>query len=241
MEDASIMDARHEEKGQIQSDLPFFDGFPYLWIRVVPCLYHLSLLPASYSYSELLEFGRRQSLANKLRTCVVINSHCCVYFDSDGEEKLSESIPQGGLIITEKLKPYSALQESEELRRRKERLRAFQEKYKIDGTFFGDLAKGGRKATVDELLRLTGHQKDSRPNGLAQCISCREWKGECLDPNPIFQGWIMPVSCICENKNFCAGCGHLLHSRKLNANFYRIEDGQIIHIPAFPALSHRCG
>ena len=108
------------------------------------------------------------------------------------------------------------------------------------GYILGDLTKGGREATADEVGRLAGAGPEGRPRGLESCPTCGEWRGRCLDPSPTFVGKVMTVHCGCQNDNRCAACGGFLYERKLNANYYNPRDGQIWHVPGFSGFRHRC-
>ena len=48
-----------------------FDGYPYLSTRVVPAMYHITLLPVGLPEPTLVEAARRQVLANRLPVCLV--------------------------------------------------------------------------------------------------------------------------------------------------------------------------
>jgi hypothetical protein len=126
---------------------------------------------------------------------------------------------------------------------RAERLRGFLERHGLPrgGSLMGDLTKGGRDATSAERLRLGGRNSRGWPRGLTRCPTCGEPRGECLDPAPQFQGKRMRVDCRCAAQNRCAGCGHRLSSRKLNANYYDPADDTIWHVPGFAAFAHTCG
>jgi hypothetical protein len=104
----------------------------------------------------------------------------------------------------------------------------------------GDLTKGGREATVDEVGRLAGAGPEGRPRGLERCPACGEWRGRCLDPSPTFLGKVMTLHCRCQNDNRCAACAGFLYARKLNANYFNPGDGQIWHVPGFSGFRHRC-
>ncbi len=170
-------------------NLPTFQGFPYIWSRLVPSFYHLILLPRPYSLTNLVELARFQASANKLPTCLVLEHNKCIYYYSDGNGQPSEHIPRGGFIQFGRLRPPVELLLTEELVQRNEALKAFQNSLKRDGYLTGDLSKGGHRATSKELQKFGGMPpKNGVPTGLAQCSSCGDWKGECLDPNPHFQG-----------------------------------------------------
>jgi hypothetical protein len=104
----------------------------------------------------------------------------------------------------------------------------------------GDTTKGGRKPSETETRSLTGRQRHGVPLGLKQCARCREWRGECIDPNPLIGGLVVRVHCLCENRNLCARCGERFCERKVNANYYCEQDGTVWHVPGFSALKHRC-
>ena len=53
------------------SDIPLFDGFPYLVTRVSPGLYHIMLLPARVPH-ECQKLLIRQVEANRLDSCLVL-------------------------------------------------------------------------------------------------------------------------------------------------------------------------
>ena len=50
----------------------------------------------------------------------------------------------------------------------------------------------------------------------------------------------MRVHCRCENANRCAACGELLYERRLDANYYDLADDEVMHVPGFCGLRHRC-
>jgi hypothetical protein len=230
-------------KGFLTTPKPYaFDGYPYLATFLVPHLYHIILLPAGLSAGELREIARRQFEANRLETYLVIGSQECIRFQADGSPSKTDSPPQSDGWETDRLLPSKEFQMTEELKQRRVRLLELiaRESKKRYWTLAGDLTKGGRPATREEILRLSGAQDYEIPKGLVYCDRCGAWRGECLDPNPVFQGKIMKVHCRCENDNRCARCGRPLYEYKLNANYYNPEDGQIWHVPAFVAFNHRC-
>ena len=227
---------------QVKSlNLPAFEGFPYLTTRVVPSLYHLALLPRSFEPELLRHIARRQFAANRLETCLVFSADDCCYFGIDGTESRSDGIPRGGHAAFGKLRFCVELEHDDELQVRQRLLAAYvEERNRAGGYMLGDLTKGGRDATPDELGRLAGLGRNGVPRGLAQCAGCGEWAGECLDPNPVFKGKVMRVHCLCQNDNRCAACGGLLYDQKLNANYYEKSDGHIWHVPGFSGFSHCC-
>jgi len=217
-----------------------FDGFPYLVTRIVATFYHIILLPAEYGRSILMDIARRQVLANKLKTCLVFGMGEFVYFEEDGSTTPGDRIPKSTFVTSGRLIPCEEFVWTEDLERRRRDLAAFIRARARNAAFFGDLTKGGRHATGQELARFAGLDIDGTPKGLVVCDKCGGWQGECLDPSPEFQGQMMRVHCWCDNDNRCARCGRLLFEYKLNANFYDPRDGQIWHVPGFCGLDHVC-
>jgi hypothetical protein len=221
--------------------LPLFEGFPYLVTRVVPAMYHVMLLPAEASELELVLLARTQWRANRLETCLVTGVDRAWFISADGRDDLAQTPPRGGTLVTGHLKPARSWADSAELQARQRRLDAIvEEKRRKGGYMFGDLTKGGRDATADEVGRLAGAGPEGRPRGLERCPTCEEWRGRCLDPSLTFVCKVMTVHCGCQNDNRCAACGGFLYERKLNANYYNARDGQIWHVPGFCGFRHRC-
>jgi hypothetical protein len=222
-------------------NLPVFGSFPYLATRLVPALYHLSLLPGSFEPELLRHLAQRQVAANKLPTCLVFGSDDCLYYEIDGTEFRTDAIPHGGFVVSGKLRLCVEFENDDEWQIRQKLLAAYVDaRSRAGGYILGDSTKGGHDATPDEQLRLAGVRTGGVPRGLNECPTCGEWTGQCLDPNPVFKGKVMRVQCLCENDNRCAACGGPLHVHKLNANFFQKSDGQIWHVPGFCGLSHRC-
>jgi len=218
-----------------------FEGFPYLVTRVVPTLYHVISLPMGFPDSELHALTGRQVLANRLDTCLVLAAERAIYFDPSGDSRNSDTPPAGGSIMSGQLLPAVDFAQSEELRIRGEQLEEFAAASRASGGYLmGDLTKGGRAATNEELRRLAGTEVDGRPVGLQRCARCHSYRGMCLDPSENFRGQVMTVHCVCANHNHCARCGEHLYEHRLNANYYNPADGQIWHVPGFSGLSHRC-
>jgi hypothetical protein len=226
--------------GVSSSGFRTFDGYPYLVTRVVPTFYHLILLPADVSPDTLRDLARSQVRANHLPTCLVLGEDLCLYLAPEGGETVSEGIPRGGILVTDRLLLSTPIPRSTELAERCHWLQAFLETGPRTGALFEDLTKGGRLATPDEQVRLAGRSPSGVPNGLERCRRCGEWRGECLDPSEQFLGRLMRVHCRCENWNRCARCGERLYARRLNANYLNPDDGHIWHVPGFCALDHAC-
>ncbi|MDO8477182.1 MAG: hypothetical protein Q7W02_13490 [Candidatus Rokubacteria bacterium] len=219
------------------AQLPLFDGFPYLVTRVVPTLYHITLLPGGSGELELSLLARAQWRANRLDVCLVIGPERALYISADGIDRLDPKPPRGGVRITGRLKPSATWPDTADLRARQRGLDASVVKI---GYALGDLTKGGREANADDVARLAGAGPEGAPRGLERCPVCSEWRGNCLDPSPQFFAKLMTVHCRCANDNRCAACGQPLYEHKLNTNYYNPRDRQIWHVPAFCGLSHQC-
>ncbi len=218
-----------------------FDGFPYLVIRVVPALYHITLLPGEASEGDLAGIARTQWRANRLDVCLVLGPQRALYIDAEGHDRLSATPPRGGFLIAGRLRPPTAWVDTAEVQARQRRLASFLDAHTPkSGSLFGDLTKGGREAKADDVARLAGVGPDGLPRGLERCSTCGEGRGHCLDPSPHFFCQIMAVYCRCQNDNRCAACGQRLADRKLNANYYNLHDRQIWHVPGFSGLDHQC-
>ncbi|RIE05726.1 hypothetical protein [Candidatus Cryosericum terrychapinii] len=218
--------------------------FPYLVTRLVAALYHVMVLP-TIGEEALLAVAISQALANELDTCLVLGPDRCIYL-TNGQCRLSSSIPTDGILMTGSLKPsrrVSAWMPTDATYPARVAILAESiSSHPVSGAIMGDLTKGGRQATAEDLTRLGGLDAGAPgvPNGLVLCPVCHEYHGECLDPSPVFQGREMTVHCLCDNGNRCARCGGRLSERKLNANYYKPADGNIWHVPGFAALGHQC-
>lgn len=230
-----------EATRRLYPTLALFEGFPYLVTRVVPAMYHLILLPAGASELELVLLARTQWRANRLETCLVTGVDGAWFISADGLDELAQTPPRGGTLVTGLLKPARLWADTAELQARQGRLDALAATHRRKGGYLlGDLTKGGRDATADEVGRLAGAGPEGGPRGLERCPTCGELRDRCLDPSPNFVCKLMTVHCSCQNDNRCAACGEFLYARKLNANYYNPRDGQIWHVPGFSGFRHRC-
>lgn len=234
--------------------------YPYMVVRLVDCLFHVTVLPGDLDHADLWGITKAQAAANRLDTCLLLSEHEVLWFDQAGAERVSDAVPfpmfahWSSAAITGRLKTAVPLPSTLELERRKAILQAATTEYPRQraellkrrgmvppGDYLvGDLTKGGRDATPAELEALSGRQSSGVPMGLAQCSDCGAWKGECLDPSPEFSGKVMRVCCRCENANRCAACGETLYRFRLNANLYDVRAGAVVHVPGFSGLSHQC-
>jgi hypothetical protein len=219
--------------------------FPYLVTGLVSILYHVIILP-DVRHERLISAAASQYEANNLPTWLVLASDSAVRFASGRQCSLSSVIPSGGFLISGRIMP------THEVARwvatdptyavRTAMLAEGIESHPVSGGILGDITKGGRQASAEDLARLGGFSADAPgvPKGLLLCPVCHQYRGECLDPSPVFQSRVMTVRCLCDNTNMCARCGDHLYQRKLNANYYNPADGSIWHVPGFSALSHQC-
>jgi hypothetical protein len=99
-------------------------GVPYFVTRVVPALYHVILLPADRSDSDLLTFAQAQTHANRLDGCLVLAESRAVYVGVDNCVKESDIPPIGGVLVSGYLAPAIAFDDSDELRLRRAQLDA---------------------------------------------------------------------------------------------------------------------
>ncbi len=150
---------------QIDSTLCLaFDGFPYISTRLAPPIYHVILLPQDQSIDRLRVMVHCQAKLNGLLTCLALADDCGIYYDAEGFEETCMSTPQGGIIAFGGLKPLEKFTGTEELLLRATRLKAFADQHNPPGgCAFGDLTKGGRPASEDELVRLPGSQANGVP------------------------------------------------------------------------------
>jgi hypothetical protein len=221
-------------------NLPFFDGYPYLVVRLQPVFFHLSVLPTAWPVSKLRELTRYQAQMNDLPASLVLARDSAFYFRPDGTEHQGDLPPCGGTIVEGRLSLTEVFPQTAELGVRQLRLSAFVNTLKQTGYVLGDTTKGGRKPNELEARTLTGRQPNGVLYGLARCARCGEWRGRCIDPNPLLHGLLVDVHCLCENHNFCARCGQPMNKRKVNANYYVEQEDKIWHVPGFSVLKHRC-
>ena len=221
---------------------PFFEGYPYLVSRIDGILHHINLLSSEdNTFEDLERLAQAQTDANKFQVCLVLSEFSGGYFSSKRVPRFEKQIPKGGIFITGRLRLSVEQQLTEIFLRRKAELDAFiQRTSPRPGYLMGDIQKGGREATHEELICLRGVQENGLPKGLVVCPVCGKHRGECLDPSPSLRGLVVKVSCYCDNDALCAHCGGKLHDRKPNSNNYNPRDGQIWHTPSFSALSHKC-
>lgn len=218
---------------QILPTIPAFDGTPYLLSLVSPGFFHMMLLPDGLSVEEVTAITLRQSDINGFQCFASWGPY-------KGGDPNWDQIFVRGFRAWNRLYPAAPLKGTKRDMERLESLRHYMSGISQSGYLLGDTTKGGRDATREEAENLAGLNAQGVPNGLVQCPSCHDWRGECLDPNPHFAWKVMTVHCRCQNSNFCARCGQPLYLRRLNANYFDPMDNQIWHVPGFLGLSHTC-
>jgi hypothetical protein len=240
-ENSWLFQPKKEQEKPVMGD--FFTGFPYLLIRIVRSLFHINLLSVEQNNPEnLFRLAQAQADANKLPVCLLTNENVAVHFSSTSRPNFSDEIPKRLILITGRLRlSVNQLPDADLLQREKE-LEDFIKSAKQTGYLTGNLYKGGRKATEEELIRLQGVQENGLPKGVVICPTCGDYRGECLDQSLMQPGMgiLVKVACYCDNDNLCAYCGKTLGDRKLNSNRYEPKDGKIWHRPGFSGLDHRC-
>ena len=233
---------------------------PYLIVRVVPSLFHVTVLPAHLSEHDLTVLARAQVRANGLDACLVLAVRHGLALPAEGAEHLVAAVPfarfdhWSSAPVIGRLRTASPLAPTDESLRRQTRLEAAVGAFAAQRAellrrrgmlpvapyLLGDPTKAGRDATPAERQHLAGRQGSGVPVGLVPCAGCGGWRGECLDPNPPFHGKVLRVQCRCENRNRCARCGAPFAQFRLNANHYDARLDVIVHVPGFCALTHAC-
>src|SRR6266496_506266 len=92
------------------AELPVFDGFPYLVVRMAPAIFHVTLLPEDAGEPALVGIARAPRRANLLAVCLVMGPERALYIsNSSGIEEWSDRPPRGGVLMTGQLRPFSML------------------------------------------------------------------------------------------------------------------------------------
>lgn len=242
--------------------------YPYLitWLEIR----HVLPLPRGLPDWALRNLARQQAQCNRLPTWLVVGPDLAVYFDAEGYEALSGTPPITPILTAGRLAGLPAIQQAAEYPDRQQRfIRATAARLKgATGSMFNlghrarwarraisegfnntpvqgadghmDVYDRGRPASVNELIRLSGHQIFDVPKGLARCPACLEWRGTCLGTKREETARIFQSTCRCDNHNLCASCGGPLAIRKLNSYFYDEAQKSICHFPGYWAYTHRC-
>ncbi|MDQ3069140.1 MAG: hypothetical protein M3R55_05365 [Acidobacteriota bacterium] len=220
---------------------PIFGGFPYLYSVLSRGVLNLQLLPEEMTEDELIELARVQVKTNSTRGCLLFGPDRAVFFQPDGSACFHPRVPRCWRIETGVLATPFAFDVTPEAERRIKAAAGYVTMiHERAGSGWGDEDRGGDTAPDEEIEQLRGVNDDGSPRGLTVCETCGEHRGRCLDPLRPDTAMVLPVSCRCQNINRCARCGNLLHARRLDANYYRPQDGLLIYVPGIAAARHRC-
>ncbi len=230
---------------------------PYLVVRVMPRLFHISMLPDDLGQPQLEAITRAQGLTNGLDTCLVGQQGAHYFISEAGRMGRPRKIPfpmldhWSAVPVIDRLRLPRFVPLSPELFSREaqlaERMATYREKVgrllaesppEIETCV--DPTKGGREPNAYQLLTHTGWRPDGVRLGLERCALCEEWRGWCLDPTTVPERLLVPVHCLCDNDNACAHCRELFAERRLNGNVYDESTHTVQHVPGFAAIQHRC-
>src|SRR2546426_6268867 len=132
-----------------------FNGFPYLVVRVVGALRHVTLLPADRPIAWLDDLAGRQTEFNRLDTALVLSPERAIFHAARGDVAQDSAAPRGGLFLTARLLAAEPISPTAELVRRASRLAVFlRHRQSAHGFVLGDLTRGARPATLEERVRL---------------------------------------------------------------------------------------
>src|SRR6058998_1489078 len=162
---------------------------PYLVVEIVTALYHLTVLPAEFGDDDLEAIARAQVRANRLDACLVLGERRVLAIDAEGVERRETEVSFRlfshwiSAAVTRRLRTARPLPPTDELLRRQTALDAAIKAYPasraealrtrgmlpVADFVVGDLTKGGRQATPDELQGLSGREPSGVPVGLVLC------------------------------------------------------------------------
>ena len=251
-------DGIHPAKGFPMSDLsavPFrtvqidgapahaFGGFPYLLTQVAEELHHIILLPPDPS-EQLVQYALAQWQSNGLPTCLCLDWDEAIYVRSRGALQVTTRLPYSTFAAAFSILPEREIPHLPESDARVEQLRFFTRGLEawrmLRESEFAQPLKGGWEGPADERALLLTSCEGGEPYGLVECPVCGEFRGSCLDPSFEFRGISVAVTCQCLNDTCCGACGQPLDEHRLNSNFYDRNLNQVINVPAYRALLHRC-
>lgn len=87
-------------RGSMPHQTSSFDGYPYLVTRIGHiALRHNGGPAASWSRERLLDLTRRQALANRLDTCLVLGPGTAIYVTADAVEWETDHVPTGIPVV----------------------------------------------------------------------------------------------------------------------------------------------
>jgi hypothetical protein len=166
-----------------------------------------------------------------------------LFVEADGTEFASS--PQcWGIPVIGAIALPEPLASTPELLARQAALEAFARRNPASGYLVGDGLEGGRRATPEEVKRLSGRDEEGIPRGLRRCARCGAFRGDYLavrgEGNGDMTPRVVAVHCRCENHNRCAGCGGPLAEWRLSSYFFAEADRAVRYLAAYVALGHRC-
>ena len=222
------------------SQLPPFDGTPYVTITLNPGVLQYFLLPAEWDTEELVDFAVRQHSANKLLTVLALRPSYSVWYFPDGPSGPVQDLPHPWMAVDGPVRPCRDIPETDELRERKARFSRFAEMTIRRGKVPPwNPEKSLRTATGTELVELEGLQANGVPKGLSPCPDCGRWRGECLHSR--FKGSVLRIDCACINDTRCARCLELLGEFKLDTCAFDEVKGEVIFVFPMMGTRHFCG
>ena len=223
------------------SQLPPFDGTPYVTITLNPGVLQYFLLPAEWDTEELVDFAVRQSSANKLLTVLAIRPSYSVWYFPDGTSGPVSDLPHPWMAVNGPVRPCRDIPETDELEERKARFSDFAEMtFRRGKVPPWNPEKSLRTATETELSELEGLQENGIPKGLSPCPDCGRWRGECLH-NSRWKGSVLRIDCACNNDNLCARCLEPLAEFKLDTCVYDESKNEVRFIFPMMGTRHFCG
>ncbi len=222
------------------SQLPPFDGTPYVTITLNPGVLQYFLLPAEWDTEELVDFAVRQHSANKLLTVLALRPSYSTWYFPDGPSGPVKDLPHPWMAVDGPVRPCRDIPETDELRERKARFSRFAEMtFRRGKVPPWNPEKSLRTATGTELAELEGLQANGVPKGLSPCPDCGRWRGECLHSR--FAGSVLRIDCACINDNRCARCLELLGEFKLDTCAFDEVKSEVIFVVPMMGTRHFCG
>jgi hypothetical protein len=203
----------------------------------------VAVLPAEWPRERLLDLARRQAIANRLDTCLVLGPDTAVYVTAEGKTDEAAFVPLGSPVVN-RLALAVRFPDTPDLAARRESLARFADATRGSGYLVGDGLEGGRFASDADIEWLSGTGADGVPAGLTRCPECRWLRGDYLVLREQGNGDTRPpvirLHCRCENHNRCAGCAEPLAEWRLSAYYWDEVRRKVWYVAAYCGLGHRC-